>query len=111
MGSLRITAAGCSCLPLFYLELVLVFFLTRRRHLKRVLLWLALSSCSFPLWSLQASSPPLATLQGHQSQDFCHCLDQMRGSQVGFSSSSPEQGGSSKESLAASRLVQGSFGL
>merc|ERR1711963_240099 len=100
-----------ACLPSFYLELVVAFFDVEEAPAEEVLLWLALSSCSFPHWSLQASSPPLATLQGHQSQDFCHCLDQMRGSQVGFSSSSPEQGGSSKESLAASRLVQGSFGL
>merc|ERR1711971_1483845 len=89
-----------------YFELVLSFD-------KKRVIWLVLSSSSCLHWSLQ-SSPPLSMLRGHQSQDFCHCLDRMHGSRMDFSSSSSsEQGGSSsssKESLAASHLAQESFG-
>merc|ERR1711862_944871 len=92
MGS-RITAAACL---LAYL-LVLTFFDEKRCTQKRVISWLVLSSSSScPHWSLQ-SSPPLSMLQGHQSQDFCHCLDQMHDSQMGFRIiSSSEQGGTAR---------------
>merc|ERR1712130_1095688 len=98
-------------LPFTYFELVLTFFDEKRCTQKRVISWpvlLSFSSC--PHWSLE-SSPPLSMLQGHQSQDFCHCLDQMHDSQMDFRiNSSSEQGGTSTVSLAASPLAQGSFG-